>query len=134
MAAAGIIMKDPLVQYYFQRAGRESYSGIGPIYSVPPFVHRVHGIGSYFSGLFRLVRPVIWSAVKTVGRQTLRTGDKILWSLANNTSCDVKPRHIIAKHVSESAQNLIQKLRGKGLKRTSTLHSRGLPPKKKAKK
>ena len=38
-------------------------------------------------------------------------------------------RHIIAKHVSDSAKNLIQKLRDMGRKRAATLKLRGLPQK-----
>ena len=75
---------------------------------------------------------MLWSGVKAVGCETLRTGGRILSDLADNTAGDVKPRHIIAKNVSDSAQTLIQKLRFKGRKRSSALKSRGLPPKKKA--
>ena len=117
-------MKDPLVQYYLHQAGRWSHSGIGPFYSVPPFVQRVHGISSFLSVLFRLFLPVLWNGVKAAERETLRTGGKILMDLADNTSGDVKPCQIIAKHVSDSAQNLIQKLRGNGRKRAATLMSR----------
>ena len=127
-------MKDPIVRYCLHQAGRGSNSGTGPIYSVPPFVQRGHGIGSFLSDLFRLIRPVFWSGVKAVGGETLLTGGKILSDLADNTTIDVKPRHIIAKHVSDSAQNLIQKLGGKGRKRAATLKARGIPPKKKKKK
>ena len=125
-------MKDPLVQYYLHHAGRGSHGGIGPIYSVTPFLQRGHGVGSFLSGLFLLVRPVLWSGMKGVGRETLRTGGRILSNLADNTAGDVKPRHIIAKHVGDSAQTLIQELRGKGRKRSASPRSRGLPPKKKA--
>ena len=105
-------MKDPLVQYYLHQASRVSHSGIGPIYSVPPFVQRGHRIGSFISGI---VRPVLWSGVNAVGRETLHTGGKILSDLADNTCTDVKSHHIIAKHVSDSAYTLIQKLRSKGV-------------------
>ena len=125
-------IKDSLVQYYLHQAGRGSRGGIGPIYSVPPVLQRGHGLGSFLSGLFRLVRPVLWSGMKAVGRETLRTGGRILSDLADNTAGDVKPRHIIAKHVGDSAQTLIEKLRGKGRKRPAAPRSRGLPPKKKA--
>ena len=125
-------MQDPLLQYYLHQAGRGSHGGIGPIYTVPPFLQRGHVLGSLLSGLFRLVRPVLWSGVKAVGRETLRTGGPILSDLAYKTPGDVKPRHFIAKHVSDSAQTLIQKLRGKGRKRPAAPKTRGLPPKKKA--
>ena len=121
------IMKDPLVQYNLNQEGRGSHGGIGPIYSDPPFVQRGHGLGSFLSGLFRLVRPVLWSGMKAVGRETLRTSGRILSDVADNTAGDVKPRHIIAKHVGDSAQTLIQKLRGKGRKRMAAPKSRGLP-------
>ena len=77
---------------------------------------------------------MIWSGVKTVGRETLRTSGMILSNLADNKAGDVKPRHIIAKHVGDSSQTLIQKLRGKGRKRTAAPTTRGLPPKKKKEK
>ena len=90
------------------------------------------GLGSFLGGLFRLVRPVLWGGKNAVGRETLRTCGRILSDLADDTVGDVKPRHIISKHVGDSAQTLIQKLRGKGLKSPARPRSRGLPPKKKA--
>ena len=126
------IMKDPLLQYCLNQACRGSHGGIGPISLVPPFLQRGHGLGSFLSGLFRLFRLLLWSGMKAVGRETLRTGGRILSDLADNTAGDIMPRHIIAKHVSDSAQTLIQKLRGKGRKLPAAPKSRGLPRKKKA--
>jgi hypothetical protein len=42
------IMKDPLVQYYLNQAGRGSPNGgIGPVYAVQPFIQLGHGIGRF---------------------------------------------------------------------------------------
>jgi hypothetical protein len=71
---------------------------------------------------------LLWSIVKAVGRETLRTGGKILTDIADT---DTRPSDIIAKHVGESAQNLIQKLRGRGRKRSAPLR---IPSKKKVEK
>jgi hypothetical protein len=49
-----------------------------------------------------------------VGRETLRTGGKILADMADNTAPDVSAKDIVSKHVSASAQTLINKLRGRG--------------------
>jgi hypothetical protein len=76
------------------------------------------------SNLFRLVRPVLWSGDKGVGRESLCTGGKILTDIAD---ADRKHRDIIAKHVGESAQNLIQKFRGLGRKHPAL---RRIPSKK----
>ena len=67
---------------------------------------------------------MLWSGFKAVGRETLRTDGRILSDLADNKAVDVRPRHIIAEHVSDSARTLIQKLRGKGRKRSAALKLR----------
>jgi len=50
-----------------------------------------------------------------LGRETLRTGGKILIDIAARD--DVSAGDIVSKHVTEYAQNLINKLRGRGRKR-----------------
>jgi hypothetical protein len=138
------LMKDPLLQYYLQQVGRGSKNGIGPIYAVSPFVQRWYVIGSFLSCLFSTVRALLWSGVKGVGRQALRamgrealrTGPNIMTDLTANTSPDVKAGDIVARHLCESAQNLIQKMRGKGRRKRAAPKSRkartksGKPPKK----
>jgi hypothetical protein len=66
-------MRVPLVQYYLHQAGRGSSNGIGPIYAVKHFIQRGYGIGSFLSYLFQLDRAVLWSGVKAMGQETLRT-------------------------------------------------------------
>jgi hypothetical protein len=48
----------------------------------------------------------------------MRTGGKILTDIAENQSPDITTHDIISKNVSESAQNLIGSLRGRGRKHT----------------
>jgi len=78
----------PLGQYYVRQAGgggrERGDSVIGPIYSVPLFVQRGHGIGSFLRGLWRTVRPVLWSNSKSLRREALRTGGKIMTDIADN--------------------------------------------------
>lgn len=127
----------PLEAYYLRQAGRGLNDiGIGPIYSTPPYLQRGHGIGNFFGSLFRWVKPILWSGAKALGRETMRTGGKILSEIAENRSPDVKARDIISKHVSESKQNLIGKLRGHGArkrKQSSPKRKKGAPAKKKRK-
>ena len=118
----------PLGQYYIRQAGGgggrgRGESGIGPIYTISPFVQRGHGIGSFLSGLFRTVRPILWSGAKTLGRESvralgreaLRTGGKIMTDIADNPQTSV--HDVISKHVSGATQNILRKLRGGGRKR-----------------
>ena len=77
----------PLELYYRKQAGGGvSDHGIGPIYSTPPYLQRVHGIGDFFGSRLRWVRPLIWSGFKTLGRETLRIGGDILSYIAEAKS------------------------------------------------
>lgn len=110
---------DPLSLYYVHQAGggKDRFDDvIGPIYASTPFVQRGHGIGSFLGGLFRMVRPIFVRGARTLGRETLRTGGKILTDIADKQP-NVKVRDIVSKHVSDTTQGLITKLRGGGLKR-----------------
>jgi len=49
---------EPLVVYYRKQAGR-CREDIGPIYNIPPFVQRGHGISSVLAGIFRTLRPIL---------------------------------------------------------------------------
>ena len=80
---------DPLLKYYIRQAGGGN-DDVGPIYILPS--QRGHGIGSFLSGLFRAVRPVLWSGkkdfgkatLKALGNEALRTGGRILTGIADN--------------------------------------------------
>ena len=61
-----IIMAPP-VRYYPHRAGRDRDGGIGPVYAVHPFHQRGYAIGSYLSGLWRAIRPILSRRAKTAG-------------------------------------------------------------------
>jgi len=80
---------NPLRRYYIlQAGGGGSGGGVGPIYSVPTFVQRGHGLGSLLGDLFRSIRPFLFTglriAAKALGREALRTGGKILTDIADN--------------------------------------------------
>jgi hypothetical protein len=112
---------DPYVRYYLRQAGR-GRDDFGPIYSHPPFMQRGHGIGNFLSGIFRNIRPMIWSGaksigkerVRTLGREALRIGGKILSDTAMTEHPQIEARDITSKNLSESTGNIIKKVRGGG--------------------
>ena len=108
---------DPLTAYYINQAGEGLGDLIGPFYRGSFHVQQGHGIGSFLSGLFRMVRPILLSGAKAVGRETLAAGANILSDIAAQKS---NPKQIIANRVTESTNRLVSKLRGRGRKRRST--------------
>jgi len=108
---------NPLTRYYIHQAGGggDSGGGVGPIYLVPHFVQRGHGLGSLLGGVFRLIRPLFFSGLRTagkdLGREALRTGCKILTDIADNPQTGIK--EIISKQVQSTVQNLSSKMTGR---------------------
>jgi len=107
---------DTLVLYYYHEAGCSYNNGIGRVYATPPVLERGNGIGSFLSGLLRVVRLILWSGDIVLGREMLRTGDDILTDI-DRSSPDQNPRDIVSKHVTASTQNLFTNLWGRGSKR-----------------
>ena len=124
---------NPLTRYYIHQAGGGGGGiggGVGPIYSVPPFVQRGNGLGSLLGGLFLSIRPLLFSGLRTsgkaLGREALRRGGKILTDIADNPQTGIK--EIISKHVQSTVQNLGTKMTGRGRirKRRSTSRAKNL--------
>jgi hypothetical protein len=113
---------DPLVQYYKWQAGR-GRQDIGPIYATPYLLQSGHGLSNVLAGLFRTLRPILWSvaksvgkeAIKALGRKALRTDTNIIRDVAANPS--EQTTDIISRHVTASTQNMIDRLRGSGLRK-----------------
>jgi hypothetical protein len=96
-------------------------------------MQRGQGIGRFLSGLFRAVKPVLWSGardfakatLKALGNEALRTGGKIVTGIADDAMRST--HYIISKHLTESLQNLSGRMisgRGRKRKKTTALRSR----------
>ena len=65
------MIMNTLAKYYVRQAGGGSGdNGVGPIYTVTPFVQRGSGIGNFLSGLFRAVRTNC-GQVKSIGERSI---------------------------------------------------------------
>jgi hypothetical protein len=82
----------PLEVYYVNDSGRglTHPGGIGPVYSAPRYLQHGHGMCNFFGRLFLWVGPLQWLGIKAVGRETLRTGGKILTDIVENNSPEVR--------------------------------------------
>jgi hypothetical protein len=57
--------------YVSQSGGRGGGGDIGPVYRASFKMQRGNGIGS-FRGLFRFLKPLLYSGAKTAGREALK--------------------------------------------------------------
>lgn len=116
---------DRYTRYYVNQSG--SGNEIGPVYRASFRVQRGNGIGSFFRGLFRFVKPLLYSGAKAVGKEALKTGSNIITDILNKQP-EQPVGNIFKNRFTEAKDNLeekIKKMTGSGL---------GLKRKRKAKK
>lgn len=80
-------------------------SDIGRIYKGPVFVQRGRGIGSIFAGLWKHIAPIAVSGLKTLGKQSLKTGGHVL----NDLSKGKKLKNVLTDRGRQAAADLTQK-------------------------
>jgi len=72
---------DRYTLYYVNQSG--GGGKVGPVYRASFRVERGNGIGSFFRGLFRFVKPLLYSGAKAVGKEALKTGSNIITNMLN---------------------------------------------------
>lgn len=109
---------DHLTAYYVNQSGGR-LANFGTFYSGSPYVQEGGGIGSFLGGLFRMIRPVLFSGAKALGRESLSAGANILSDIATRKKGE-KVKDIVATRVNESTRKLVNKMQGRGRKRKRT--------------
>jgi hypothetical protein len=80
-------------------------SDIGQVYRNPIRIQRGRGIGSVFAGLWKHIAPLAMSGLKTLGKQSLKTGTDMLGDLQKGRNI----RDVLSEHGNLAAQQLAQK-------------------------
>jgi hypothetical protein len=62
---------DRYTWYYINQSGNGS-GEIGSVYRASFRVRRGKGVGTFFRGLFRFVKPLLYSGAKAVGKEALK--------------------------------------------------------------
>lgn len=111
-------------QYYNDQLGGR----IARVYVGTPH-QRGHGIGSFLGGLYRTVLPLFKSGLKTIGKESLRSGLNVLDDVTNN---NMNFRDAFKHRGNESLNNLKRKatdkidrlMSGSGYKKRSVMKKR----------
>lgn len=103
-------MDEVYLKYYQAQAGN-GLSDIGQLYHISPkFIQRGRGgIGSFFSGIFRHMKPIIKSGLRALKNQSIKRGVNIIKDLGEKPLKDILVQEGKAA-VDELAQKGIQKL------------------------
>ena len=115
---------DRYTRYYVHQGGGGG-GEIGPVYRASFRVQKGNVIGSFFTGLFRFVKPLLYSVAKAVGKEALKTGSNIITDILNKDP--EQPACNIFKNLfMEAKGNLQEKIKnttgsGLGLKRKRKL-------------
>jgi len=118
-----VVTMDRYTRYYVNQSGGGE---IGPVYSASYRMQRGKGIGSFFRGIFRFVKPLLYSAAKAVGKQALKTGSNVISGVLNKER--EEPVGAIFKNRFNEArgklQEKIKKMTGSGLNLKKTRKSK----------
>ena len=109
---------DRYTRYYVNQSGGGGGGEIGPVYRASFRMQRGNGIGSFFRGLFRFVKPLLYSGAKAVGKEALKTGSHIMTDILNKEP-EQPLGDIFRSRFSEAKGNLEQKIKkmtGSGLR------------------
>jgi hypothetical protein len=98
---------DRYTRYYANQS--EGGWEVGSVYLGSFRAQRGHGIGSFFRGLFRFVKLLLFSGAEAVGKEALKTGSNIITDILSNES--EQPVGAIFKNRFHQAKgNLEQKI------------------------
>jgi hypothetical protein len=106
-------MDEVYLKYYQSQAGG-GIADIGELYHISPKFHQRGrgGVGSFFSGIFRHLKPLISSGLRALKRQTIKTSANIIKDLGE------KP---IKNILIEEGRAAVDELSQKGIKKLNKL-------------
>lgn len=106
------------IEYYLDQLGN-GMSGIGSVYRRPRY-QSGRGIGSLFSGIVRSLKPLMKSTAKAIGKQTLKTGKRMVRSIGKQSFKD---------SFKENGKRMLQALADKSVEQIEKFNNMSDPSK-----
>lgn len=103
-----------MCSYYLTHQRGGGLADIGGLYRAPVFIQRGRGVGSFFAGLWKYIAPLAVSGLKTIGKQSLKTGADVLSDLAEGKNL----KSTLREHSHQAAKDLAKR----GINKLRTLH------------
>lgn len=98
-------------QYYLRQDGR-GLADIGPLYKGPLIYQKGSGIGSFFSGLYKHLKPFLSSGLEALRDQSIKTGSAILSEVGAKPFKEILKEQgkIAAKDLTERGVNKLKRM------------------------
>jgi hypothetical protein len=93
-------LPDRYYAYYAKQVGGE----IGPIYRAWYRIQKGRGIGSFLAGLWRFAKPLLFSGLKSVGKEAASAGAAALADLGTRPV-----KEVLSSRIDEVGRNLKRK-------------------------
>lgn len=110
-------MNSRYLKYYNnQIGGGGGEVDFGSLFRVTPRIQRGRGIGNLFSGLFRYLKPFIYSGLNAVKGEAIRQGGNIIQNIGTKPFSELlKESGVEGLHnLSEKAVNKLKTMSGSG--------------------
>lgn len=106
-----VSMEHVYTNYYLSQIGG-GLTDIGPLYSNPRFYQQGRGVGSFLGGIFKYIRPLLYSGLNALKRQTLKAGVNVLNDLGKRPFKDI---------LKQQGKQAVDELTEKGMKKLKKL-------------
>jgi hypothetical protein len=125
-----------MTYYYYKKYSPHQHHLIGknqvgdggiPVVFRGPYSQQGHGLGSFFSGLFRMAAPLILKGAKAIGKQALKSGVQVIGDVATGHNFKQSTKRRMEEgigNLSEKAQAKVREMVGSGRKRRKRMKSR----------
>lgn len=97
--------------YYLSQIGSGLHD-IGPLYSSPRFYQQGRGVGSFLGGVFKYLKPLLYSGLKALKKQTLKAGVNVLNDLGKRPFKDI---------LAQQGKQAVDELTEKGMRKLQKL-------------
>lgn len=106
-----VVMEKVYTDYYLSQIGG-GLNDIGPLYSSPRYLQQGRGVGSFLGGIFKYLRPLLYSGLNALKKQTLKAGVNVLNDLGKRPFKDI---------LTQQGKQAVDELTEKGMRKLQRL-------------
>lgn len=104
-------MEKIYTDYYLSQIGG-GLNDIGPLYVSPRYYQQGRGVGSFLGGIFKYLKPLLYSGLEAIKKQTLKAGVNVLNDIGKRPFKDI---------LKQQGKQAVDELTEKGMRKLQKL-------------